>query len=183
MNRPLRITVAFLGLYAGIVGIQHGIFEMLQGNTAPDGLMFSAIGPPCRPETVWHACFPALSLIPNLLVIGVAALVVGLALLVWTLFFVRRRRGGWVLGGLAILLLLGGGGFVPVFIGLVAAAASSGLHRPAANRGRGSIEHVPSTQRIYSTSLADLTDFITWRLSTPLPPGNAEAQAPEGQHG
>ncbi len=127
---PLRITVALLGLYAGLLGVQHGIFEILQGNTAPDGLLFNAIGPPCQPEAVWHACFPAMSLIPNLLVTGIAAVLVGVALLLWSLFFVQRRYGGWVLGLLATLLLLVGGGFVPAFIGLVAAAASRDLHRP-----------------------------------------------------
>jgi hypothetical protein len=127
---PLRITVAFLGAYAGILGMQHGSFALLQGATAPTGLLFNAIGPPCRPETVWHACFPAMTLIPNLRVTGVAAIIVGFLLLVWALRFVQRRYGGRVLGLLAILLLLVGGGFVPVLIGLVAAAASRGLHRP-----------------------------------------------------
>jgi hypothetical protein len=32
-------------------------------------------------------------------------------------------------------------------------------------RRRGSIEHVPSGQRLYFTSLADMNDFITLRLS------------------
>jgi hypothetical protein len=92
MKSPLRITTAFLGLYAGLIAIQHGIFEMLQGNRAPDGLMFNAIGPPCQPETVWHACFPAMTLIPNLLVTGVAAAAGGTTmLLVWGLFFVQQR--------------------------------------------------------------------------------------------
>jgi protein-S-isoprenylcysteine O-methyltransferase Ste14 len=130
-NDHLRITTAFLGLYAGLIAIHHGIFAILQGSRAPDGLMFNAIGPPCQPEMVWHACFPAMTLIPNLLVTGIAAVVIGVTLLLWALFFVQRRYGGLVLGLLAILLLLVGGGFVPVFIGMVAAAASHGLHRPA----------------------------------------------------
>jgi hypothetical protein len=64
-DRSLRITTAFLGVYAGLIAIQHGIFEILQGSRAPDGLMFNAIGPPCQPEAVWHACFPAMTLIPE----------------------------------------------------------------------------------------------------------------------
>jgi protein-S-isoprenylcysteine O-methyltransferase Ste14 len=129
---PLRFTVAFLGAYAGILGMQHGSFALLQGATAPAGVRFNAIGPPCRPEMVWHACFPAMTLIPNLRITGVAAIIVGLLLLLWALLFAQRRYGGWALGVLAVLLLLVGGGFVPVFIGLVAAAASHGLHRPGA---------------------------------------------------
>ena len=131
VNNPLRVTTTFLGFYAGLLAIQHGIFAMLQGNTALDGLMFNAIGPPCQPEAVWHACFPAMTLIPNLLVTGIAAVFAGLVIVVWGVAFAGRRRGGRVLGGLSILLLLVGGGFVPVFISLVAAAASSRLVRPA----------------------------------------------------
>ena len=55
--------------------------------------------------------------------------------------------------------------------------------RLASDQWRGSIEHVPSTQRIYFTSLADLTDFITWRLSSPLPSSAVEVQALEDQYG
>ena len=71
MKNPLRVTTAFLGLYAGLIAIQHGIFESLQGSRAPDGLMFNAIGPPCQSEAVWHACFPAMTLIPNLFTTGI----------------------------------------------------------------------------------------------------------------
>ncbi|MBN1668214.1 MAG: hypothetical protein JW862_14070, partial [Anaerolineales bacterium] len=62
MTKALRITTAFLGLYAGLIAIQHGIFEIMQGSHAPDGLLFNAIGPPCQSEAVWHACFPAMTL-------------------------------------------------------------------------------------------------------------------------
>jgi hypothetical protein len=36
---------------------------------------------------------------------------------------------------------------------------------------RGSVKHVPSGQQLYFTSLADLDDFIAWRLKgTPVAP-------------
>lgn len=130
MKNPLRVTSAFLGLYAGLIAIQHGIFEIMQGSRAPDGLLFNAIGPPCQPEMVWHACFPAMTLIPNLLVTGMTAVVVGTMLLLWALFFGQRRYGSRILGFLSILLLLVGGGFVPVFIGLAAAATANRLDAP-----------------------------------------------------
>ncbi|MFO7583792.1 MAG: isoprenylcysteine carboxylmethyltransferase family protein [Anaerolineales bacterium] len=125
------ITTGFLGSYAGLIAMQHGIFEILQGSHAPPGLLFNAIGPPCQADAVWHACFPALTLIPNLLVTGVAAVLAGLAIAVWALAFIGRRRGGLGLGALALLALLVGGGFVPVFIGLVAAVAGSLGRSPA----------------------------------------------------
>jgi hypothetical protein len=40
---------------------------------------------------------------------------------------------------------------------------------PAAWPWRGSVEHVPSGQRLHFVALADLNDFITWRLDTSTP--------------
>jgi hypothetical protein len=90
----LRVTTAFLGIYAGLIAIQHGIFEILQGSRAPGSLLFNAIGPPCQAEAVWHACFPAMTLIPNLLITGIAAILVGLGMAVWAVMFVGRRPAG-----------------------------------------------------------------------------------------
>lgn len=137
MKNPLRLTTAFLGIYAGLIAIQHGIFEISQGSRASDGLMFNAIGPPCQAEMVWHACFPAMTLIPNLLISGFAALLVGLGMVVWSAAFAGRRYDGFVLGALSLLTLLVGGGFVPVFIGLVATAATSRLGAPVRTGGTG----------------------------------------------
>jgi len=38
--------------------------------------------------------------------------------------------------------------------------------RSGVSQWRGSVEHVPSGQRLYFTSLGDLTDFITGRLGS-----------------
>lgn len=130
MTKALRFTTAFLGLYAGLIAIQHGIFEILQGSRAPSGLIFNAIGPPCQVEKVWHACFPALTLIPNLFITGIAAILVGLGMAVWAAALAERRSGGLVLVALSLLALLVGGGFVPVFIGMVAAMTASRLAAP-----------------------------------------------------
>jgi hypothetical protein len=130
MKNPLCSTTTFLGIYAGLIAIQHGIFEILQGSRAPDDLMFNAIGLPCQPETIWHACYPAMTLIPSLLITGIAAVLTGLGMVIWAALFVRHKRSGLVLGGLSTLGLLVGGGFVPVFIGMVAAIASRGLGHP-----------------------------------------------------
>ncbi len=135
MTKALRVTTAFLGLYAGLIAIQHGIFESLQGSRAPDSLMFNAIGPPCQSEAVWHACFPAMTLIPNLFITGIAVILIGLGMVVWAAVFVGRKRGGLVLGALSMLALLVGGGFVPVWIGLVAAVTASRLAAPVSPGG------------------------------------------------
>jgi len=41
----------------------------------------------------------------------------------------------------------------------------------APDRWRGSVEHVPSAQRLYFTSLGDLTDFIILSLNNPFSAG------------
>lgn len=128
MHTATRITVTALSVYAGILGIEHGGFEYMQGNVAPKRLLINAIGPPCQPETAWHACLPALTLVPNLRVTGILAITVGLLAIVWSAAFVQRKHGSWVLIALFIALLLVGGGFVPAFIGWVAGLTATRLH-------------------------------------------------------
>jgi len=134
VKHPLHITRAFLGFYSGFLAIQHGIFSILQGSTPPTGVVFNAIGSPCQPEAVWHACFPAMTLIPNLLFTGITAVIAGMVMIIWSIVFTSRRHSGWGLCLLSIILLLFGGGFVPVFIALVAAAASDRLINAQSNK-------------------------------------------------
>jgi hypothetical protein len=119
-----------LGVYAGLLGAAHGFLEILQGSVATAGFMISAIGPPCQAETIWHGCFPAVTLVPNFQVTGILALAVSLAVAVWAALFVGRKWGGPVLIALALLMLPVGGGIIPVVIGVVAGAAGTRIHTP-----------------------------------------------------
>jgi hypothetical protein len=103
---------------------------MLQGSTVPDGLLINAIGPPCDPEAMWHACLPALTLIPNHAVTGIVAIAVGLAALTWAAVSVQREHGGLVLILLSVGMFLTGGGFVPTFAGIVAGVAGTRIGAP-----------------------------------------------------
>ena len=108
MNRATRITVATLGTIFGISGMSHGFFEILQGNIPTGGLFISAIGESHR---MWpHGNEYAFSLIPNFLITGVAAMLVGLAIVIWSLGFVHKKHGPIILLLLFVLLLLVGGG-------------------------------------------------------------------------
>lgn len=90
----------------------HGFFEVLQGNVATDGLFIEAIG---EAQRMWsHGNEPAFTLIPNFLVTGIAAMIVGLIVIVWSLFFVQKQRGPTVFLLLFILLLLVGGGVAQI---------------------------------------------------------------------
>ena len=130
MKSATRVTASALGVYAGLLGIEHGSFEIFQGNTRPASLMIYAIGPPCQPDAIWHACFPALTIIPNFLITGIAAILVGLSMLIWGSRFVHKKNGGLVLLLLSVLLLPVGGGFIPVFIGGIAGITGTRIDSP-----------------------------------------------------
>jgi len=65
MRKATKAAATWLGITAGIAGFEHGYFEIIQGNTPTPGLAFPSWGPPCVPEEIWHACEPAMSIIPN----------------------------------------------------------------------------------------------------------------------
>jgi hypothetical protein len=121
----------WLGLLAGAAGLEHGYFEFLQGNKRPAGLMFPSWGADiCDPAKLWHACEPAMSVIPNFLVSGILTVLLGLVVMAWAIWFLRAKYGGLGLILLSIALLLCGGGFFPPLIGLIGGAAGTQIHRP-----------------------------------------------------
>lgn len=101
-----RLAAAIIGGYAGLLGAAHGFFEIRQGSLPTSGIAIQAIGSGCQPETVWHACFPAMTLVPNFLISGLLALIGGLLLALWAAACAGRPRGGAIQIGLASLLLL-----------------------------------------------------------------------------
>lgn len=129
MNRAIHVTAAALGLSAGLAGLEHGIFELMQGNVRPSGLMIASIGPPCDPLTSWNACEPALTIIPNLAISGILTMIVSLMVILWCLFFLPRPRGGLVLILLALGLLLVGGGIFPPVIAIIAGLTATRIDK------------------------------------------------------
>jgi hypothetical protein len=130
MRKSTRITATLLGLTAGVAGIEHGIFEILQGNIRPEGLMIVSIGPPCVQELSWNQCEPAMTIIPNFLITGILAVLFGLSVLIWSAFFVHKQHGGLILILLCIPLLLFGGGLFPPLIGTIAGALGTRINKP-----------------------------------------------------
>ncbi len=123
----VAVTAAVYGIYAGFLGLEHGFFETLQGNTAPEHLKIYAVNPWQLPFPFGHE--PAMTLIPNFLATGIAAMLAGLALIAWSTRFLHGRRGGWVLLLLSVILLLVGGGFGPISLLIVACVAASRIGR------------------------------------------------------
>jgi hypothetical protein len=159
MRKATRIVAAIFGFLAGIAGLGHGATEILQGNIRPASFMFASIGAPCLPEKVWHACEPAMTLLPNLLVAGILTVILGLLIMVWSAAFVQRRNGGGLLILLSVVLLLVGGGFFPPLIGIVGGVAGIKITKPLANQSAGSLLHF--TAKLWPWPLVI---FVVWIL-------------------
>lgn len=130
MNKATRATASIFGLYAGFLGAVHGIFEVLQGTAAPSGIAISAIGAPRQREAAWHACLPAMTIVPSFLWAGTLTIVFATAIVVWAAAFVARERGGLMLILLSILMLLVGGGVIPPLIGIIGGVAGTRITAP-----------------------------------------------------
>lgn len=128
MNKATRFNVATLGTIFGISGISHGFFEALQGNVSTNSFFIYAIG---EAQKMWtHGNEPAFTLLPSFLLAGVSSMLVGCAIILWSLGFVHRKNGPTILLLLFITLLLVGGGIAQIlffpFIWLV----STRIHHP-----------------------------------------------------
>ncbi|MHB1132871.1 MAG: hypothetical protein ACYC4L_10840 [Chloroflexota bacterium] len=126
MTKATRVTVSTFGAIAGLAGLEHGIGEALQGNTAPNGMMILS-----WPDSEWYAILggePAMTIIPNLLVTGVLAILVSLVFLCWVTMFIQSKNGGPVLLLLSLVLLLVGGGFGPPLLGLILGVAATRIN-------------------------------------------------------
>jgi hypothetical protein len=124
----LRATASVFGVYAGLLGMDHGYFETLQGNTAPHGIKILAVSPSELPFPFGHE--PAMTLIPNFLATGIIAMVVGLSIVVWSAWFVQKKHGGAILFLLTIMLLFVGGGFGPISLLIPASIAAAKIDKP-----------------------------------------------------
>ncbi|MFH1185932.1 MAG: hypothetical protein V1755_12975 [Chloroflexota bacterium] len=132
----LRLTVSTFGALMGIVGIEHGVGEMLQGAIAPPGLVF-----PSWPDAAFFRIMagePALSILPNMLVTGSLAIVFSMFYLIWAVFRVQKAHAGRILMGWAVLMLLFGGGIFPPVLGAVIGAVATRINAPAPRWASGS---------------------------------------------
>ncbi|HVM71043.1 MAG TPA: hypothetical protein VMT91_04750 [Anaerolineales bacterium] len=160
MRKATRIVATSLGVLSGLAGLEHGIFETLQGNLRPDGWMFPSWGPSlCDPAKVWHGCEPAMTLVPNFLFTGILTIVLSLVILAWSAAFVQKQHGGSVLILLCVAQLLLGGGFFPPLIGLVGGIAGT--------RIRKALSGVPSglTRLVARLWPWPLVILITWLVA------------------
>ena len=128
MNRATWRMVSTFGVLAGLVGIEHGLGAVLQGNTAPDSVVI--LSWPDSPFFDILAGEPAMTLIPNLLITGILAIVVSAIFAVWAALYVQRKNGGLILLLLSVIMLLVGGGFGPPLLGIVLGVTGTRIHAP-----------------------------------------------------
>jgi hypothetical protein len=125
--RTSRVASSIIGAIAGLIGAEHGYYEILQRNKTLNGILFDAISGTSfsnLPTSQWTG-WPAMSLIQNFLITGIFAILVSLVVVAWAAFFVQRKNGGLTLILLSILLLLVGGGFIPPLLGVIAGVISA----------------------------------------------------------
>lgn len=92
----------------------HGIGEVLQGSVDPEGIYIQAY--PAMQATAGE---PAMTIIPNFLLTGILAIIMGIIVTIWSAAYIERKNGGLILILLSIIMLLFGGGIVPVIIGVI----------------------------------------------------------------
>jgi len=76
-----------------------------------------------------------MTIIPNLLVTGILAIIVGVLLSVWSAKFVSRKHSGLVMILLSIVLLLVGGGLIPPLFGIAAGVLATVFNYKRAKNG------------------------------------------------
>jgi hypothetical protein len=132
MRKATRITISTFGALVGLVGVEHGLGEALQGNVAPTGVMILS-----WPDSAFFHILsgePALTILPNLLVTGVLAIAFSLLYAAWAIWFVGRKNGGRVLMALSLVMFLAGGGIFPPVLGFIIGAAATRIHAPLDRR-------------------------------------------------
>ena len=109
VKNATKATILTFAAITAIAGSEHGIGEILQGSHPPDELYIQSW--PGSPFFEIMAGEPAMTVVPNLLVTGLLAILASLIFLGWAGFFIGRRHAGLVLILLSIGMLLVGAGF------------------------------------------------------------------------
>jgi hypothetical protein len=127
-ERATVTTVRVLGVLAASTGVEHGLGEITQGRGAPASVVFESWPHVSAFDPLDGE--PAMSLVPDLLVSGVASVLVALVLGVVACCCPRRPRSGRLLVGLSLLLLVVGGGFGPPLLGVLTGLLASRIGAP-----------------------------------------------------
>ncbi len=123
MNKATTTLFLTLGILAGIMGIEHGIGEVLEGYRPTESIFI--LSWPTSTFFEIMAGEPAMTLVPNYLVTGLLAILFSSIFLVVLVKPGLNRKGITILFALLILMLLAGGGFGPPLLGMIAVLIAS----------------------------------------------------------
>ena len=124
-----RVIATSIGVFFGLFsGVNHGFFEVLQGNTPTANPFILAIG---EAQRFWPlGGEAAFTLIPNFLFTGIASIIVGLAIVIWSIWFLPGKHGRTVFLGLFTLSFLVGGGIGQIAFFVPAWAFATRMDKP-----------------------------------------------------
>jgi hypothetical protein len=124
-----RVIATTIGVFFGLFsGVNHGIFEILQGNKPTGSPFIHAIG---EAQRFWSlGTEDAFTLIPNFMVTGIVSIIVGVTIVIWSIWFLPGKHGPAVFLGLFILSFLVGGGIGQVAFFIPAWAFATRLDKP-----------------------------------------------------
>jgi hypothetical protein len=123
-----KATASTLCILGALSSVGHGIFEMLQGNVAPNSIRIEAISPAHR---FWeYGGEPALTIIPNFFITGILATLISVLVIIWAVAFLDEKYGLWGLIILTVMMLLFGGGLAPPTFMMLAIIATTGINKP-----------------------------------------------------
>jgi len=135
MGYATKATVSIIGVICGISGLEHGFFELLQGNTATEihlvngSPMIYAIGAANR---FWPFGFEyAFTLVHNYLITGILAMTVSLAVILWAVGPIQKRNGWLIFILLSVCQYLVGGGAAQIGPAVVVGLVAIAIHHPA----------------------------------------------------
>ena len=130
----VRALCMAFGAWSGVSGIEHGFFEILQGNVPPVTHIISgkpmiyAIG---EADRMWRYGYEyAITIVPSYSWTGVLAAVSGLLVLVCSLAFIQKRLGWLAFILLSTMQYLVGGGYAQFAPALIIGLLATRIRKP-----------------------------------------------------
>jgi hypothetical protein len=117
MNKATTTLFMTLGILAGIMGIEHGIGEVLVGYRPTESIFILS-----WPDSAFFEIMsgePAMTVVPNYLITGLLAIFFSATFLFVLVQSAPARKTVIILFALLILMLLTGGGFGPPILGII----------------------------------------------------------------
>jgi len=131
-NAATRTVVATLGVLVGIGSIDHGLLETLQGYRPTPGLIINALGSGYRWSAWTEGGEGAFTLIPNFLVTGIVATLLGVLMILWAIRSIQKKHGPSVFLLLGIASFLTGGGIAQIALFTIVWGFATRIRSPLA---------------------------------------------------